>query len=297
MQDKEQLTKNVVKLYRSTVDTANTEAEARLMLSLKHSRVLSASAYYSKVAIPAEANEASETLSALVTEYVPNGDLLSLIQRFDSLPELIARSYFLHLVDALDYIHGKGICHLDIKPDNILIDENYCLKLADFGAALKISKESRVKGVAGTPTYHAPEIHANKTYSTYQADLFALAITLFTMTSGSMPFAAAKESDPVYRLLIEEKYDEFWALHEEMMPKHKSRFTKSFRDLIESMLAFDVTKRPSLEQIRKHPWARGVVPSDEKLSSFIKEIFMKSKDAEEDIVKQVAQNSSCLVAA
>eukprot|EP00331_Platyophrya_macrostoma_P021309 CAMPEP_0176446174 /NCGR_PEP_ID=MMETSP0127-20121128/24160_1 /TAXON_ID=938130 /ORGANISM="Platyophrya macrostoma, Strain WH" /LENGTH=332 /DNA_ID=CAMNT_0017832141 /DNA_START=45 /DNA_END=1044 /DNA_ORIENTATION=+ len=294
-------TKKVMKLYKPKVDIRITEAEARLLLSLDHPRVLSASGYYTQLLIPqadegSSVNNKSETIPALVTEYVPNGDLLALVQKFNRLPEIIARSYFLQLLDALEYIHGQEICHLDIKPDNILIDENYCLKLADFGAALKISKDSMVKGTAGTTTYHAPEIHANKSYSTYQADLFALGITLFTMVSGSMPFVAAKESDPVYSLIAEEKYDEFWDLHEEISG-HSIKFSKSFRDLIEAMFALDVTKRLSLERIKKHPWARGIVPSDDKLSCFIKDIMIKSKCAEEAIPTKVTHQVTGVVAA
>lgn len=295
VEDLKSLKKKVVKLYKPSVSTSLTEAEAKLVLSLDHSRILGAYNYYSKVVVPQSDESGANSLSALVLETAPNGELLELIQIFGNFPEIIARSYFHQLIDAVEYLHEQGICHLDIKPDNILVDENYGLKLADFGVAMSIPKDCLLKGKAGTLPYHAPEIHANKSYSAYQADLFALGITLFTMVTGSMPFASAKEGYAVYNLIRAGKFDKFWAVHDGMRPSHQAPLSKSFRSLIESMLAADPAKRLTLEQIRRHAWVRDSVASDEKLTSFVKGILVKSKCVEEVVAPKTLYRENDLV--
>ena len=140
-------------------------------------------------------------IPALVLEYVPRGDLLELINSVGHLPEVIARSYFHQLIDALESLHAAEICHFDIKPDNILIDENFCLKLGDFGFALNVSKTRKYKSAVGTVGYLCPEMIQEKSYDPFQADLFALGVTLFAMVSGYIPFSTARTDDPMYRLI------------------------------------------------------------------------------------------------
>ena len=70
-------------------------------------------------------------------EYVPGGDLFSLIESKGGIGEDQARFYLAQILDALEYLHGRGIAHRDIKPENILLDENMDIKITDFGFASK----------------------------------------------------------------------------------------------------------------------------------------------------------------
>ena len=251
VQDNKSQDKKVIKLFNSVMKSAVAEAEAKLLLSFNHPRILSASGFFTNVVLPQSSTEA---VPAIVMEYVPNGDLLELIQTFGNLPEVIARSYFLQLIDALSYLHGKGYCHLDVKPENILVDEHFNLKLTDLGVTAQIPKECLVKEYVGTASYHTPEIHSKLPYNAYQADLFALGVTLFTMVSGNMPLVAAKKTDAVYNLIIEGKFSDFWDIHNSLAATKNIKLSKSFKNLIESMLSGDSSKRLSLEQIKKHAW-------------------------------------------
>ena len=277
VQDNKSQSKKVIKLFNAKVKPAVAEAEAKLLLSLNHPRILSASGYFPNVVLPQSSTE--KAVPAIVMEYVPNGDLLELIQTFGNLPEVIARSYFLQLIDALGYLHGKGYCHLDIKPDNILVDEHFNLKLADLGVTAQIPKECLVKGYVGTASYHTPEIHAKLPYNAYQADLFALGVTLFTMVSGNMPFVAAKKTDAVYNLIIEGKFNNFWSIHDSLAATKNIKLSKSFKNLMESMLSADSSKRLSLEQIKKHVWVEGAIPSDKKLFAMMNAVLNKPQCA------------------
>jgi len=261
IQDIETQEKKVVKLYKSKVKSAVAEAEAQLLMSLNHPRILSASSYLPNVFVPLADNEYPiggelESLSAVTLEYAPNGDFLGLMQSVGSFSEEATRKYFVQLIDALEYLHEKEICHLDIKPDNILVDEDYNLKLADFGVSMSIPKDCYAKGKVGTAPYHSPEMHLNRPYKAHQADLFALGITLFMMVIGNMPFNAAKASDPLFKLIIEENFETFWTYHESIKENNGLVVSEDFKSLIQSMFAFNANRRLTLEQIKQHAWVK-----------------------------------------
>lgn len=94
-------------------------------------------------------------------DYYCGGDLLTLLSKFeDRLPEDMARFYIAEMVLAIDSIHKLGYVHRDIKPDNVLLDANGHIRLADFGSCLKLNDDGMVQSnvAVGTPDYISPEI-------------------------------------------------------------------------------------------------------------------------------------------
>jgi serine/threonine protein kinase len=81
-----------------------------------------------------------------VMEYLPGGDLLSMLQTVRALDEDVARIYIAETVLALEYLHGLGIVHRDVKPDNMLVDKEGHIKLTDFG----LSKRGLLKRLLST---------------------------------------------------------------------------------------------------------------------------------------------------
>jgi len=97
----------------------------------------------------------------LVMDYYVGGDLLTLLSKFeDRLPEDMARFYLAEMVIAIDSVHQLHYVHRDIKPDNILMDMNGHIRLADFGSCLKLMEDGTVQSsvAVGTPDYISPEI-------------------------------------------------------------------------------------------------------------------------------------------
>jgi len=273
VQNKNTRQTEVVKLFKLGLKVDTIEHEAKVMSSLDHPNIISAKGFFPQVNVTVNEQESQTTINEQVSvislEYASKGDLLGLVQSLGGLPEIISRAYMHQLVDALEHVHSKDICHLDIKPDNILVDKDYNLKLGDFGLSLEIPKDSMIKGVVGTPVYFAPEMHTKVKYSSYDADIFALGITLFIMVNGNMPFGSAKASDPVYSYIAEEKFDEFWNFHDKLKNSKTKNFSSELKDLIQRMFAFNPKKRLSLKGIRDHAWFRGVVPSAKKLSAYM----------------------------
>jgi serine/threonine-protein kinase MRCK len=97
----------------------------------------------------------------LVMDYYCGGDLLTLLSKFeDRLPEDMARFYIIEMILAIDSIHRLRYVHRDIKPDNVLLDANGHIRLADFGSCLRLSPDGTVQSnvAVGTPDYISPEI-------------------------------------------------------------------------------------------------------------------------------------------
>ena len=159
--------------------------------------------------------------------------------------------YYLHqMLDALEYMHGKGVCHRDLKPANILLSDHFDIKITDFGLA---SVSGKTNEFCGTLTFMAPEIWYGS-YSTTQADIFALGVIIFYMFSGKYPFRFANHHDQRYDLIAQRKYDEFWRSFGSDV-----NFPTPFKDLLNSMLSRNPADRLSIKEIRAHSWVQGKI--------------------------------------
>lgn len=91
------------------------------------------------------------------------------------------------MVDVLEYQDKKNIAHRDLKLENILLDDQLNLKVADFGFA-KTENVKKLQSYKGTQTYMAPEIRERKTYNGKKVDVFSAGVILFILTQGIFPF-------------------------------------------------------------------------------------------------------------
>ena len=189
----------------------------------------------------------------LALELGSQGELFDLVALTGQFSERICKYYFLQIINALEYMHSKGIYHRDIKPENILLDDEFNLKIADFGFA---TTKSFCKDRAGTEGYMSPELLDNEKYSSPVADIFAFANVLFIMYARRPAFQRANIDDKLYKCIALNRLDKFWKEHSHFCDENGQTisFSSEFMSLISSMLQFDPVTRLTLPEIKAHPW-------------------------------------------
>ena len=144
-------------------------------------------------------------------------------------------------------MHEKKAVHRDLKLENILVDDGLNLKIADFGFAT-YKKISKLSSYRGTKTYMAPEIKEGKVYDGRLSDVFSAGVILFIIVLGIFPFSEAKKDEYYYKLIYEGKLEKYWK------KTGGETLSEEFKDLVLKMLSHNPAKRPTIEEVFKHPW-------------------------------------------
>jgi serine/threonine protein kinase len=273
----------IIKYDQPSLNLKNLQKEIAVLSSLSHPNIVNLIEFMEK-ADYVKKNGTKYTALAIVMELVPGGELFEYVADSGRFTELVAKSYFHQLMDTVEYCHNQGITHRDLKPENLLFDENFLLKVADFGFATLISGNSgdgQLYTILGTPSYMAPEIHLKQPYGGPAVDLFASAIILFIMISGTPPFAQAEPKDPHYKLLCINRHETFWAAHSRGKPP--GFYSAEFKHLMNSMLALDPSQRLSLAEVKAHPWYNGPVLDQITLKQ---EFIERKKKVDEELKRQ-----------
>eukprot|EP01006_Ploeotia_vitrea_P050313 TRINITY_DN67445_c2_g1_i1.p1 TRINITY_DN67445_c2_g1~~TRINITY_DN67445_c2_g1_i1.p1 ORF type:complete len:515 (+),score=66.54 TRINITY_DN67445_c2_g1_i1:141-1547(+) len=197
-----------------------------------------------------------ENVLNIFLEYVPGGSLQSLIKRFFPLPEKTIRLFTRQILQGLHYLHSHGIVHRDIKGDNILVDENGVIKLADFGCSKQLndlcSKSHGCCTMVGTPYWMAPEVITDESGYGFKADIWSVGCTVVEMMTGKPPWP---------------EFQSMWAAIYHIanssgppsnMPENVPEYTQKFLD---SCFERDVEVRGSAEDLLKMPFC-AEIPDD-----------------------------------
>lgn len=164
----------------------------------------------------------------MLLDYVPGGDFFTLLRQKNRFETKQAVFYAGEIVLALEFLHSKQIVYRDLKPENLLLDSEGHLKLADFGFAKKLVKDKTFT-LCGTPEYLAPELLLYRGHD-YCCDWWSLGVIIFEFLNGAPPFFDEDRSQ-VYEKILSGKIE--W-------PRH---FDSSSKDIIRKLLVADPTKR------------------------------------------------------
>lgn len=196
----------------------------------------------------------------LVLELAPEGELFNWIVMKQKLSEDETRKVYIQLLQAVKYLHERGIVHRDIKPENILLaDKDLSIKLADFGLAKIIGEESFTTTLCGTPSYVAPEILENSKHRRYTrgVDVWSLGVVLYICLCGFPPFSDELYTrDNPYTLSQQIKMGRF-----DYPSPYWDSVGDPALDLIDRMLTVDPEKRITVDECLEHPWITKKGPS------------------------------------
>ncbi|XP_067297635.1 serine/threonine-protein kinase SIK2-like [Pseudorasbora parva] len=177
----------------------------------------------------------------IVTEYAKNGEMFDYLTSVGHLSEAEARRKFWQLLDAVEYCHRHHIVHRDLKAENLLLDSNMNIKLADFGFGNFYLPGKSLSTWCGSPPYAAPEVFEGKEYEGPPLDIWSLGVLLYVLVCGTLPF------DGTTLLALRRRVTD----GRFRVPFFMSQDCES---LIRRMLAVDPAKRFSVTQIKLHRW-------------------------------------------
>ncbi|XP_034085045.1 cGMP-dependent protein kinase 1-like isoform X2 [Gymnodraco acuticeps] len=186
----------------------------------------------------------------MLLEACLGGELWTLLRDRGSFDDGVTRFYTGCVVEALAFLHCRGIIYRDLKPENIILDQRGYVKLVDFGFAKKVGLGKKTWTFCGTPEYVAPEIILNKGHDS-SADCWSLGILVFELLSGSPPFS---ESDPMKTYNI--------ILRGIDMIEFPKKIAKSAANLIKRLCRDNPSERlgnqkNGVKDIQKHKWFEG----------------------------------------
>ncbi|CAH2987333.1 unnamed protein product [Chilo suppressalis] len=186
----------------------------------------------------------------LVMEYASGGEVFDYLVLHGRMKEKEARAKFRQIVSAVQYCHQKRIIHRDLKAENLLLDGEMNIKIADFGFSNEFTPGAKLDTFCGSPPYAAPELFQGKKYDGPEVDVWSLGVILYTLVSGSLPFDGSTLRELRERVL---------------RGKYRIPFYMSTdcENLLKKFLVLNPAKRASLESIMRDKWMNTGYEEDE----------------------------------
>ena len=177
-----------------------------------------------------------------ILDYYPKGDFAKFLNH-KPLKEKYCRKYMKQLSQGLEYLLNKDILHRDLKPQNILLTNEYNIKITDFGFAKQIDKNSLITTLCGSPMYMAPEIINKQDYD-IKSDLWSVGVILYEMAFGYVPFNVGTFLELIKKMNS----------NEIDFTNKKIKLSSECIELMKSLLTKDPKLRITWDEFFMHKW-------------------------------------------
>ncbi|KAF3766369.1 Pkinase-domain-containing protein [Cryphonectria parasitica EP155] len=198
-----------------------------------------------------------ETSLYYVLDLCNGGELLGVLKRTGTFDVECTRFYGAQILDAIEYMHARGVIHRDLKPENVLLDDNMHVKITDFGTAKLLpdprdpkqppaddsSDDGRAASFVGTAEYVSPELLTDKSAGK-ASDIWAYGCIVYQLLAGRPPFKAGTEY-LTFQKIVALEFD------------FPAGFPPAARDLVERCLVLDPARRLTVEHIKNHEFFEG----------------------------------------
>ncbi|RKP23794.1 MEK kinase [Syncephalis pseudoplumigaleata] len=179
-------------------------------------------------------------------EYVPGGSVASMLVNYGPFQEPLVKSYLRQILLGLEYLHGQGIIHRDIKGGNILVDNRGVIKISDFGVSKRDETEEMMNGNAthraslqGSVFWMAPEVVKKQRY-TPKSDIWSLGCLAVEMFTGDHPFPNLAQMQAIFKIGSDES------------PEIPRNISEEAQDFLKDTFNLDTECRPTANKLLQH---------------------------------------------
>ena len=174
--------------------------------------------------------------------------MTQLLNKRKIITEIEAKYYLIQIVNGLKYLHNNKVIYRDLKPNNLLITENMEIQIYGFHLSTKLKNDNeKLKLMAGSPNYLAPEVLDEKIGYSYERDIWSLGVILYELIFGKKPFLSKKgDKGELFDKIKRVDYS---------FPKN-SNISESAKDLIKKIFVLDPKKRITLDGILNHDFLK-----------------------------------------
>ena len=228
----------------------------------------------------------SDTFMYIITEYATNGEIFDWLVTHKKMTECQAAVTFSQILAAVSYCHRHGVVHRDLKAENLLLDHEGNIKLADFGFSNYYKDGDPLSTWCGSPPYAAPELFEGRHYDGPKADIWSLGVILYVLVSGSLPFDGQTLQDLRSRIVSCQYRIPYF-------------LSSDCEHLIRGLLVVNPSKRMSLDFIARHRWLVGQLDTvtHQRLLDDMSTDHVSSVQCNERLLDTVVELSGCDITA